>query len=65
MQNEHVLTLALTHLGTRVTIQTLEVHIESFYTLMNVPIPRALTLHFNFFSNLYSLVIVCVLFGMV
>ena len=34
----------LNHLGTRVCIQTLEVHIESCYCLMNIPVPRNLTL---------------------
>ena len=40
VKNEYALTLALKHLGTRVCVQTLEVHIESFYCLMNIPIPR-------------------------
>ena len=36
--------MALSHLGTRVGVQTLEVHIESFYCLMNIPVPRHFTL---------------------
>lgn len=36
VENEHILRLTLTHLGTRVTVPTLEFHIKSFYELLHV-----------------------------
>ena len=42
-QNEKLIIQTLNHLGTRVCVQTLEVHIESFYCLMNIPVPRDMT----------------------
>ena len=36
VQNESLLRLTLTHLGTRVTVPTLEFHIGSFYDLLHV-----------------------------
>ena len=44
VDNEHLVTLALTHLGTRVSVKTLDVHIQSMYDLMQINVPRDLTL---------------------
>lgn len=44
VENEHLVTLALTHLGTRVSVKTLDVHIQSLYELMQINVPRDLTL---------------------
>ena len=44
VDNEHLVTLALTHLGTRVSVKTLDVHVQSMYDLMQINVPRDLTL---------------------
>ncbi len=40
VENEVLLSHTLKHLGTRVSVQTLEVHIESCYCLQSIAIPR-------------------------
>lgn len=40
-QNRMLVTLTLQHLGTRMTIGVLEMHIQSFYDLMNINVSRA------------------------
>ncbi len=40
-ENEQVLTLCLKHLGTRVCVNNLDVHITSLYDLMKISIPRS------------------------
>lgn len=41
MENELVLTLLLQHLGSRVAVKTLEVHVRSFYDLLQINVPGA------------------------
>ena len=61
VQNELVVTHTLNHLGTRVGVATLEVHVESFYALMNIPIPRDSTHFLDTTDTIFCLVlfIVC------
>ena len=42
MDNEALTTLTLNHVGTRVGIRTLEVHIQSVYDLMRINVPGGL-----------------------
>lgn len=42
VQNEVLITIALTHLGTRVSIRSLEIHIRATYDLMTLAVPSAL-----------------------
>lgn len=40
VENEDLVTKALTHLGTRVSVKVLEVHVQSLYELMGINVPR-------------------------
>lgn len=43
VENEQLLVITLEHMGSRVSVQTLIVHIESFYAWMRIPVPRDLS----------------------
>ena len=42
IENEVVVTITLSHVGTRVSVKTLELHIQSLYDLMGISVPSSL-----------------------
>lgn len=51
VQNEKLVTLALEHVGTRVSVRTLEVHVQSLYSLMEVNVPGHLVAYTGFLNQ--------------
>ena len=41
VKNEALVTITLSHLGTRVCVRSLEVHIQALYDLMQIVVPRS------------------------
>lgn len=57
MENEQLINMTMRHLGTRVTISNLELHLRSFYDLMSVNIPCGFSMQYYNFTLPHFLVL--------
>ena len=58
VDNEELVTKALSHLGCRVSVKVLEVHVASLYELMSLNVPRDSAVEHSLLDDLY----ICAIF---